>query len=357
MADDETPNAAAADAEAQTAETKRAEAASPAAAGRGDGAQAEQDGLFAAAAEREDPLVLNLDGYEGPLHALLDLARLQKVDLRKISVLQLAEQYLQFIREARRLRLDIAADYLVMAAYIAYMKSRLLLPKIVEEDDEPSGEEMAAYLAFQLQRLEAVRGVADEIFARSQLDRDFFARGEPEKRRITTRVEWVATQHDLLMAYSRQASKKSFQPLHLDRRSVVAIDEALVRLRKALGVQMDWRELYSYLAPEWRDEEHARSAVASTFAATLELAKLGRLFLRQDEQFGPLMVMPRAEGDRRMIEEEAARASEALSAADAAAAAQAGSEGWRDEEALEKEDAGEGAAIEEEGGATRGGGA
>lgn len=275
-----------------------------------DAASTQEGGLFAAAADRDDPLVVTLEGYEGPLHVLLDLARLQKVDLRTISVLELAEQYLRFIREARRLRLDIAGDYLVMAAYIAYMKSRLLLPKIEAEDDEPSGEEMAAFLAFQLQRLEAIRHVAEEIFERPQLARDFFVRGEPERRRITTRVEWEATQHDLLMAYSRQASKKSFKPLYLDRRAVVTIDDALVRLRKALGAQIDWETLYSYLAPEWRDEDHARSAVASTFAATLELAKLGRVFLRQDEHFAPLMVMPRAEGDRSLIEK-AARAADA----------------------------------------------
>ncbi|MCI4664113.1 MAG: segregation/condensation protein A [Neomegalonema sp.] len=264
-----------------------------------DGAQSAdgQQGLFETA-EREEPLMLSLDGFEGPLHMLLELALKQKVDLRKIAMLPLAEQYLSFIREARRLRLDIAGDYLVTAAYLAYMKSRMLLPKIAEEDDEPSGEELAAHLAFQLERLHGMRRAADDIFGREQLGRDFFIRGEPEKRRIATRVEWIATQHDLLMAYSRQASKKSFQPLHLDRRAVIAIDEALVRLRKALGSQMEWEELYSYLAPEWRDADHARSAVASTFAATLELAKLGRVFLRQDEHFAPLMVMPREEGDR-----------------------------------------------------------
>ena len=259
------------------------------------------DNLFSAAAEQGEPLVVSLEGYEGPLHVLLELALKQKVDLKKIAVLPLAEQYLEFIREARRMRLDLAADYLVMAAYIAFMKSRLLLPKIEADDDQPTGEELAAYLAFQLERLHGMRRAAEELFARTQLERDFFARGEPERRRITTRVEWIATQHDLLMAYSRQSSKKSFQPLHLDRRAVVAIDEALVRLRRALGSQMDWEELYSYLAPEWCDEDHARSAVASTFAATLELAKLGRVFLRQDEHFGPLHVMPRAEGDREAL--------------------------------------------------------
>ncbi|MEL6978200.1 MAG: ScpA family protein [Pseudomonadota bacterium] len=256
-----------------------------------DGPEAET--LFESASLAEaNPLILALGSYEGPLDMLLDLARRQKVDLREISILALAEQYLSFIAEAKRLRLELAADYLVMAAWLAYLKSRLLLPK-PPEDEEPTGEEMAAHLAFQLERLQAMRDVAEALFARAQLGRDFFARGEPEKRRISTRVEWTASQVELFRAYVRQSTKKSFQPLHYERRSVVAIDEALLRLRRALANAPDWETLESYLPSEWLDEEYARSAIASTFAAALELAKHGQVVLKQEEAFAPLYIAPR----------------------------------------------------------------
>ena len=188
------------------------------------------DTLFASASASEtERLILNLGSYEGPLDMLLDLARSQKVDLREISVLALAEQYLAFIEAAKRLRLDLAADYLVMAAWLAYLKSRLLLPK-PPEDDGPTGEEMAAHLAFQLERLQGMRRVAEKLLERPQLGRDFFQRGEPERRIVSTRVEWTATTIDLLRAYARQRTKENFQPLHLerprrgcDRRGVVAV--------------------------------------------------------------------------------------------------------------------------------------
>lgn len=249
--------------------------------------------LFESASEEDgEKLVLALGAYEGPLDLLLDLARTQKVDLREISVLELAEQYLVFIAEAKRLRLDLAAEYLVMAAWLAYLKSRLLLPK-PPEDDQPSGEELAAHLAFQLERLQAMRRVAQELLSLPQLGRAFFGRGEPERRKVTTRVEWTATQHELLLAYARRRTKENFQPLHLERRAVVAIDEALVRLRRILGDTVDWVLLETFLPEEWRDETHARSAMASTFAATLELAKHGQVWLRQDEMFAPIYVSRR----------------------------------------------------------------
>lgn len=251
------------------------------------------DSLFAKASQAEtERLILNLGSYEGPLDMLLDLARTQKVDLREISVLALAEQYLNFIEAAKLLRLDLAADYLVMAAWLAYLKSRLLLPK-PPEDDGPSGEEMAAHLAFQLERLQGMRRAAEQLFARAQLGRDFFQRGEPERRIVSTRVEWTATTLDLLRAYARQKTKENFQPLHLERRAVVAIDEALLRLRRVIGDAVDWAALESFLPREWRDEDFARSAVASTFAASLELAKHGQIRLKQEEAFAPIYILRR----------------------------------------------------------------
>lgn len=249
--------------------------------------------LFESASQSErETLTLALGSYEGPLDMLLDLARGQKVDLREISVLALAEQYLAFIATAKRLRLEVAADYLVMAAWLAYLKSRLLLPK-PPEDDAPTGEEMAAHLAFQLERLQAMRDVAEALFGRPQLGRDYFARGEPERRKISTRVEWTATQFELFRAYVRQSTKKSFQPLHFERRSIVAIDEALLRLRRALSHVPEWRQLESFLPDEWREESFARSAVASSFAAVLELAKHGQVHLKQESHYAPLFVSPR----------------------------------------------------------------
>lgn len=253
----------------------------------------EDDDLFDAAGRSErEKLELKLGTYDGPLDMLLDLARAQKVDLSQISMLELAEQYLIFLREARRLRLDVAAEYLVMAAWLAFMKSRMLLPA-PPEDDEPTGEEMAAYLAFQLERLAAMRRVSDDLFARPRLGETFFARGEVERRVVTTRVEWTATQHELLMAYARQRTRKHFTPLHFERRAVVAIDQALLRLRQALDSSIGWDELAAYLPEEWREDAHLRSAVASTFAAMLELAKHGKADIRQDEPFGPIFVAPR----------------------------------------------------------------
>ena len=247
--------------------------------------------LFEHAADAE-MLNLALGTYEGPLDMLLDLARAQKVDLREISVLALAEQYLAFIAAAKQLRLDVAAEYLVMAAWLAYLKSRLLLPKPAE-DDEPTGEEMAAYLAFQLERLEGMRKAAEALFELPRLGTEFFPRGEPERRIISTRVEYVATQHELLLAYARQKTKENFKPLHLERRAVVAIDEALLRLRRAVGKTPDWEKLAEFLPEEWRDEKHARSAVASTFAAALELAKHGQVLIRQEDTFGPIFIRMR----------------------------------------------------------------
>ncbi|MCI4661540.1 MAG: segregation/condensation protein A [Neomegalonema sp.] len=254
---------------------------------------AQDETLFAHATTSEhEALLINLDGYEGPLDVLLELARKQKVDLREISVLELAEQYLRFVAEAKKLRLELAADYLVMAAWLAYLKSRLLLPKIEEQEDiDP--DQQAEDLAFRLKRLEAMKKAAEKLLAREQLGQDFFARGEPERQRVATRIDYTATQLDLLRAYARQRTKDNFRPLHVERGPVVAIDEALSRLRTLIGAALDWAKLESFLPDEWRDEAFCRSAIASTFAATLELAKHGRVEIRQEGVFAPIYLMHR----------------------------------------------------------------
>jgi segregation and condensation protein A len=245
-------------------------------------------------AEAEAALEVSVDGFEGPLDLLLTLAKAQKVDLRRVSVLQLAERYLAFVAEAERLRIELAADYLVMAAWLAFLKSRLLLPP-PHEDGGPSGEDMAARLAWRLERLEAMRRVAARLMARDRLGLQTFARGAPEAERARRVPEWRAGLADLLAAYARVASRRSYRPLHLRRAPVLALEEAYERLVRALGGPApDWRALARFLPSEWRDTaERRRSALASTFAATLELAKRGRLELAQDRAFAPLRLRPR----------------------------------------------------------------
>lgn len=244
----------------------------------------------------EETLVVSLEGYEGPLDLLLSLARTQKVDLAKISVLKLAEQYLAFIAEARRLRLEVAADYLVMAAWLAWLKSRLLLPP-PHGDDEPSGEELAARLAFQLERLEAMRQAAAELMARPRLGRDFFARGMREAVTIKRRIEWSASLVELLRAYARVRTRDAFRPLTLERGPVMTMEMAIERLERMLGTVPDWDTLLAFLPGEWRvDAERRRSAIAGFFAASLELARQGRLEIRQEATFAPIMLRARQRG-------------------------------------------------------------
>jgi segregation and condensation protein A len=230
---------------------------------------------------------LDLDGYEGPIDVLLQLAREQKVDLTRISILELAEQYLSFVRAARHLRLELAADYLVMAAWLAYLKSRLLLP---EEDDgeEPSGAEMAAALRFQLQRLEAIQEAGRRLMARAQLGRDFFARGAPEPLRIVTHVKYEAKLYDLLQAYARQSAKAEASDLRIPPTELYSVDDAIHRLRRLLGNVPGWRILSSFLPPELEGSLVWKSALASTFTASLELCREGALRIRQDGAFGPI---------------------------------------------------------------------
>ena len=233
------------------------------------------------------PFVVDIDGFEGPIDMLLALAREQKVDLAHISILQLADQYLAFIVEIRRADLELAADYLVMAAWLAYLKSRLLLPDLGEED-EPTGEEMAAALAFQLQRLEAMREAGTRLMAGSRLGREFFARGAPEAFAARTKTVLEATLYDLLKAYGEQKLRRADKVLHIDSWELYTIDEALQRLRRLLGNTPKWTVLSHFLPPALGDRMAVRSALATTFAATLEMALEGTLKLRQSAPFGPI---------------------------------------------------------------------
>ncbi|MEE4119210.1 MAG: ScpA family protein [Paracoccaceae bacterium] len=237
-----------------------------------------------------ETLVVDVDGFEGPLDLLLTLARTQKVDLRQISVLQLAEQYLRFVDEARALRLELAADYLVMAAWLAFLKSRLLLPPDPAEDG-PSGDDLAAHLAFQLERLEAMRAAAAKLMARDRLGQDVFARGLPETVERVKRVSYTATLMDLMQAYARIRTRDDFRPYVMDRENVFTMEMALERLRGLIGFAGEWSDLTSYLPPGWEvDPARRRAATAATFAASLELAKEGKLQLRQADTFGPIQL-------------------------------------------------------------------
>lgn len=236
-----------------------------------------------------DDFVVDLDGFEGPLDLLLALARQQKVDLRGISILALAEQYLSFITEARRLRLEIAADYLVMAAWLAYLKSRLLLPDS-RLDEEPSGEELAHRLQFQLERLQAMREVVDELLARERFGIDVFPRGMPEGVRVIRDSIWDCSLYDLLRAYADQSVRGNVTTLRLNPPKAFTMEEALRRLESMLGRLPDWASLESFLPGELGTAFERRSAVASTVAASLELTRSGRLQLRQSKPFGPIFV-------------------------------------------------------------------
>lgn len=239
---------------------------------------------------RDEALVLAIDGFEGPIDLLLTLAREQKVDLHKISILALAEQYLAYIAAAKRLRLEIAADYLVMAAWLAYLKSRLLLPAEEQPEDGPSAEEMAELLAFQLRRLEAMREAGVHLLARPQLGRDVFVRGEPEGLPNVHHPVYEVTLFDLLKAYGENKSRGRNAVLHIEPTGYYSMDEALQRLSGMVGRLMDWTTLATFLPPELRDDVSVRSAVASMFAAALEMTRSGRVQLRQEQMFGPIFL-------------------------------------------------------------------
>ena len=243
-----------------------------------------------AASSDEPSLVVDVNGFEGPLDLLLSLARSQKVDITRISILALAEQYLAFIEEVRKLRLELAADYLVMAAWLAYLKSRLLLP--AEEDEEPTGEELAAELAFRLQRLEAMREAAARLANRNRLGRDVFPRGAPEPVEVVRKSEYSATLYDLLTAYAVRRQEMSIAVVHMKRREVWSLNEAREVLDRLVGRIADWTPLHVFLSP-WLTAEMRTSVTASAFGASLELVREGRFLLRQTEPFAPLYIRDR----------------------------------------------------------------
>lgn len=236
--------------------------------------------------------VVDIEGYEGPVDVLLTLARDQKLDLTQISILELANQYLEFVAQARRTNLELAADYLVMAAWLAYLKSKLLLPDI-SNDDEPSGEEMAAALAFQLKRLEAMQKAGATILARNQLNIDFYKRGAPENLSPVTSARWDVSLYELLKAYGDGKRRgEGHGPLHIEAFEIYTVEDALERLRRLLGSTPDWHDLWGYLPSNITGELLVRSAVAATFAASLEMAKEGKLNIRQSSTFGPIQLRP-----------------------------------------------------------------
>ncbi len=235
-------------------------------------------------------LIIDVDGYEGPLDLLLSLSRTQKVDLMRISVLQLAEQYLAFVDRVRALRIELAADYLVMAAWLAFLKSKLLLPP-VPGDDGPSAEDLAAHLAFQLERLSAMRDVAARLMARDHKGRDFFVRGAPETVVRARALRYEASLLDLMRAYARIRTRDEFRPYAFDRVDVFTMEEALERLRGMIGYAGDWADLTSFLPKGWNASPTRRRAVtAAHFAAVLEMAKQGQITLRQADVFAPLQI-------------------------------------------------------------------
>ncbi|MBI1418319.1 MAG: segregation/condensation protein A [Limimaricola sp.] len=244
-----------------------------------------------------EALIVDVGAFEGPLDLLLTLSRTQKVDLRQVSILALAEQYLAFVERAKALRLELAADYLVMAAWLAFLKSRLLLPPD-PADEGPSGEELAAHLAFQLERLEAMRAAAARLMARDQKGRDFFARGLGEDVARVRRITFTATLLDLMQAYARVRTRDDFRPFVMDRDAIFTLEEALERMRPLIGFAGDWTDLTSYLPDGWQmDPARRRSATAATFAASLELAKEGRIEIRQADIFAPIELRKRGPRD------------------------------------------------------------
>ncbi|WP_142663003.1 segregation and condensation protein A [Paracoccus laeviglucosivorans] len=245
--------------------------------------------------QADEVLVVDVSGFEGPLDLLLTLSRTQKVDLMQVSVLQLADQYLAFVEQARALRIELAADYLVMAAWLAYLKSRLLLPPDPEAEG-PSAEDMAAHLAFQLERLQAMREVSAQLMGRDRLGHQRFARGAPETVVRSRQVAWQAGLIDLMRAYARLRTRDEFRPYAFDRTDVFTMEQALERVRGLIGYVGDWTSLADFLPDGWdMDPKRRRSATAATFAATLELARQGKLELRQTDTFAPLTIRRRPE--------------------------------------------------------------
>lgn len=242
-------------------------------------------------ANDDEALLITVDGFEGPLDLLLTLARNQKVDIAKISILKLAEQYLEFVETAKKLNLELAADYLVMAAWLAYLKSRLILPQEKGPDGEPTADEMATRLRWRLQRLDAMRAASTRLMGRERLDRDVFGRGDPEAVNVIKLRTYKDTLYDLLTAYAtdrvRKLGGKSYRP---QMAPVLAIEEARERLERMLGKISDWSALTTLLPFEWSGGARRRSAVASTLLAALEMARDGKVQLQQASPFAEIYV-------------------------------------------------------------------
>ncbi|WP_430413961.1 segregation and condensation protein A [Parasphingorhabdus sp.] len=233
----------------------------------------------------DESLTLNIDGWEGPLDLLLALARNQKVDLREISILALVQQYLNYIADAQTLKLELAADYLVMAAWLTYLKSGLLLPKDPEID--PSPEELALRLQMRLERLNAMREAGARLFGRDRIGRDVFPRGNPEGLKILKNRQWQAEYYDLISAYSR-VKMRSQPAVHIvKQRMVMTLEDALARVSMMLGEAIDWMDIRDFLPPG-ASPELRKSALASSFVAALELARQGKLVMEQEKSFASL---------------------------------------------------------------------
>lgn len=243
-----------------------------------------------------DALIVNIEGYEGPLDVLLDLARHQKVDIRKISMVALVDQYLLFVEAAKQRNLELAADYLVMASWLAYLKSKLLLPAVDDDGDEPTADEMAARLAFQLQRLEAMRKAVEDLQNLPQQGVDFFTRGAPEGVRVTQIPEWQADLVELLKAYATQRIAAVDRDYHIQPPPVFSIEAARIRLERILGSIPEWTELTT-LTRNTDVDAPAVSVLASSFNAALEFARAGDIELRQLGSFEPIYVKTRQAGD------------------------------------------------------------
>ena len=239
----------------------------------------------------EPAFTVDLDGFEGPLDLLLELARRQRVDLARISILALAEQYLKFVEAARKLRLEFAADYLVMAAWLAFLKSRLLLPAPPQPTDQDASA-LAEALARRLRALAAIRKAGEFLLNRPRLGRDFFARGESEPIETSRRISYEARLYDLLAAYARQAQRHALARVRFKTREVWSLAEARQALTRLIGGQSDWTAFDDFLLQACADAGMRRSARASAFSASLELAREGKLEIRQERAFSPLWLRP-----------------------------------------------------------------
>jgi segregation and condensation protein A len=257
-----------------------------------DRVEADFETAGAVNAEQDEDFRVDVDGFEGPLDLLLELARRQKVDLARISVLALAEQYLEFVEAARRVRLELAADYLVMAAWLAYLKSRLLLPA-PPKAEEPDPRELAASLAQRLKRLQAIRAAAERMGERPRLGRDLFLRGAPEGLDVVSAPLYRASLFDLLSAYARQRQRQALSHVSLKTRQVWSLAEAREALERIVGMAVEWTTLDDYLITWVAKPDQVRTARASTFSASLEMVKEGLIDLRQDRAFAPLWLRRR----------------------------------------------------------------